>query len=80
LNNPLIEIRKEKKITISDMAILSDMSVITIQRVENGNSKSIPAAVLNTIEGWGYDSEKVQDDYSSWRKHKIKQLQEQVNQ
>jgi DNA-binding XRE family transcriptional regulator len=77
--NPLILIRGEKNLTVSDLAILADVSNITIQRIESGNSKTVPNAVLGAIKAMGYDGEKFESDYATWRSQKIKQLQEQVN-
>lgn len=78
MNNPIVTIRQEKDLKVSELAILSRLSTMTIQRIERGNLQTINPKLLDTIEKMGYDREKVSADYEEWKELRLKQLQEQL--
>lgn len=78
MENPLVAIRKEKGLTVSDLGVLTGTSLATIQRVEKGNLQSITPAVLNFLEKLGYDREQITADYDKWKSYRVKQLQREI--
>jgi transcriptional regulator with XRE-family HTH domain len=78
MNNPIVTIRQEKNLKVSELAILSRLSTMTIQRIERGNLQTINPKLLDTIEQMGYDRKKVAADYEKWKELRLKQLQEQL--
>lgn len=78
MNNPIVTIRQEKNLKVSELAILSRLSTMTIQRIERGNLQTINPKLLDTIEGMGYNRKQVAADYERWKELRLKQLQEQL--
>ncbi|MBY0144314.1 helix-turn-helix domain-containing protein [Neobacillus niacini] len=78
MKNPLVAIREEKGLTVSEFGILAGVSTMTIQRIEQGNVQNISSDVLDILEGWGYSRGQFTEDYVRWKMFKIKQLQEKI--
>lgn len=78
MEHPLITIRKEKGLTVTEMGILARVSTMTIQRIERGTVKNVTPDVLDILEKWGYDRNKIQTDYDKWKEYRIKQINEKV--
>ncbi|KGM46332.1 helix-turn-helix transcriptional regulator [Neobacillus niacini] len=78
MKNPLLAIREEKGLTVSEFGILAGVSPMTIQRIEQGNVQNITSDVLDILVGWGYSRGQFTKDYVKWKMFKIKQLQEKI--
>jgi transcriptional regulator with XRE-family HTH domain len=78
MENPLTAIRQQKDLTVSEMAILSGVSYMTIERLERGDIKKITPRVLISLEKWGYSKERLVADYEAWKVYRIKQLEEKL--
>jgi transcriptional regulator with XRE-family HTH domain len=78
MQNPLAVIRKEKGLTVSEMALLNGVSSMTIQRLEHGNLQSVTQGVLDTLEKWGYNKAQVASDYEEWKIYRLSSLQEKL--
>lgn len=78
MENTVASIRKEKKLTVAEMAILTGVSPMTIQRLENGTVKQVTPSVLDTFEEWGYNREEISAAYADWREYRVKELYSKV--
>lgn len=78
VENPLVSLRKDLELSVTEFAILSNVSSVTVNRVENGISRTIHADVLDAVEQIGYDRRKFKSDYESWRSLKLDSIKEKV--
>lgn len=79
MENPLVAIRKEKKLTLADMGVLAGVSTMTVSRIEKGSLVQVTPEVLNTLERWGYDRHKFQSDYEKWKAFRVRQLEKVIS-
>lgn len=78
MQNPVVAIRLAKGLTVSEFGVLTDVSPMTIERIEKGNLKKLTPAVLDVLEKWGYSKTKLAADYEEWKKFRCKQLLEKI--
>ncbi|MBB6446545.1 helix-turn-helix domain-containing protein [Bacillus benzoevorans] len=77
MKNPLIKLREERGLTIAELALVGNVSVITVQRLENGSAKTISNNLLAAIQKLGYEPEKFRINYEAWRGLKMKKIIEE---
>lgn len=75
MKNPLTAIRKEKGLTMSELSVISEVSMNTIGRIEKGAVKKVTPEVLDTLEKLGYDRAEFERNYYEWRQFKTKELE-----
>lgn len=75
MENPLVAVRKEKGLAVTDMSLFCGVSSMTLQRIEKGALMKVTPKVLDGLEKWGYDRKKFQSDYDKWKAYRVKQLE-----
>lgn len=78
MENPLIRVRKDSNLAVTDFAILADTSSVTINRIENGLSKKICVEILQAVEYCGHDPIQFEKDYHEWRSLKLDSIKDKV--
>jgi transcriptional regulator with XRE-family HTH domain len=72
--NPISQIRKEKGLSIYQLAFLAGVGGSRISQIEKGDPVRLPARILGAAERLGYSPEEVQQEYIKWRESKIKEI------
>lgn len=76
--NPIEQIKREKKLSTSEMAILTDRSIPDISHLIAGDYRVIPVKVLKSLARFGYNPEDLQKDYRTFRSEQQKKLEQKV--
>jgi len=74
MKNPLKELMKERGWTYADLSSVGQISMSTIYKIREGESKKIHKNIINLVEAIGEDPEKFKKDYREFRKDKRKRL------
>jgi len=67
MENPIKRIREEKGLSRDEFAILCNVSYSVIASLESSRAVKVNKEVLEVLGGWGYDSEKIQEEYKEYR-------------
>jgi DNA-binding XRE family transcriptional regulator len=79
MKNPLLKVREEKSLTANDLAMLAEISVVTVQKIEWGSQKKMNLKVLDTVEQLGYDKEQFMSDMDTWKEQKLKEIEAKIS-
>jgi transcriptional regulator with XRE-family HTH domain len=74
MKNPLKELMKKRGWTYADLSSVGQVSMSTIYKIREGESKKIHKNIINLVEAIGEDPEKFKKDYREFRKDKRKRL------
>lgn len=69
--NPVAKVRKDRGISVTQLAILAGVSAATIRAIEKGDPIKISPHVLRALERLGYDPEQLAYAYADWRHEQI---------
>ncbi|PTX47847.1 hypothetical protein C8P63_14912 [Melghirimyces profundicolus] len=72
--NPIKQIRKEKGMTLTQLAIACGKSYTWAWCAEQGVPAKVGPAMRQVLAGWGYDPNQVNREYQAWRRDQMKAL------
>lgn len=72
--NPVVKVRKEKGLSVTQLAILAGVTSARIRQVEQGDAVRLSGNVLGALEQLGYDPERLNRDYTVWRSAQIAKI------
>ena len=72
--NPVVKVRKEKGLSVTQLAILAGVTSARIRQVERGDAVRLSGNVLGALEQLGYDPERLNRDYTVWRSAQIAKI------
>jgi predicted transcriptional regulator len=70
MKNPLKELMKERGWTYADLSSVGQISMSTIYKIREGESKKIHQNIIDLVEEIGKNPEKFKKDYQEFRKEK----------
>lgn len=69
--NPLRKIRRERKLTVTQMAQLAGLSGTRIYQLEHGHAATLPESMRKAVKLLGYNPDRVAKQYDAWRHEQI---------
>lgn len=69
--NPIKKIRKEKGLTMSQLAMIAGVSATRINQIERGDNVKLRGPILSAVDQLGYDPTTISTEYTQWREKQI---------
>lgn len=74
MKNPIREYKRERDLTVSELAVMTNLSPATIWKVLDGQTKTLNDKLVATFQQLGYDPDQLRKDYQDYREAKRKEL------
>lgn len=74
MKNPLKDLMNKRNWTYADLSSVGQVSMSTIYKIREGESKKIHKNIIDLVEAIGEDPDKFKKDYREFRKNKRKRL------
>lgn len=74
MENPLKELMKKKNWTYADLSSVAQVSMSTIYKIREGESRKIHKNIINLVEEIGENPETFENIYQQFREEKKKRL------
>lgn len=78
MTNPVFQARKEKCLTIKQLAFLAGVSETRVRQIERGDSARLTGALLDTLEQLGYDRKEIAKKYEAWRMEQTRKILQEI--
>ena len=74
MQNPIKQYKKERDLTVSELAVMTNLSPATIWKVLDGQTKTLNQQLVDTFQKLGYDPDQLRKDYQAYREAKREEL------
>lgn len=74
--NPVKKARKQKGLTMAQLAMIAGISTSRIYQIERGDNARLSAPVVDALATLGYDPDKLAGEYEQWRRAQVEKVLE----
>lgn len=67
MKNPVVQIREKHGLTQRQLAILADMDIVSVKRVERGDAAKLSGKILEALQVLGENQNELIRGYGEWR-------------
>lgn len=72
--NPVRRARKQKGLTLAQLAMIAGVSTTRIYQIERGDNARLSAPVVDALATLGYDPDKLATEYEQWRQKQVEKV------
>lgn len=72
--NPVRRARKQKGLTMAQLAMIAGVSTSRIQQIERGDNARLRGPVLDALATLGHDPDKLATEYEQWRQKQVEKV------
>lgn len=70
MKNPIVEVREERQLSPTELAIMAGVDAVMVRRLERGEAAKLSGKVLDALADLGYDKGEMARSYKQWRQEK----------